>query len=172
MFPLLARSERPEAECEAFLSIFNFAVGLALPLFLLIRTEAPTSLRAWEATSERLWAQPGPAGPDGTGDGDGAGGGRGDARAGDGQSPPSLLERLEGTVEGVVRMLCGRSWLAPPEPTDDQLVAMWRLRRDLAGGDPHPVGHLLRLRLMPWERLFAWWLILALAWALCVATAA
>jgi hypothetical protein len=47
MARLLQRSSR-EQQCEAFLSFLFVSVGLLLPVLLLVRTEPPASLRAWE----------------------------------------------------------------------------------------------------------------------------
>ena len=54
MLPLLLRSpNQQEAKCEAFLSFLFYAVGLLLPMWLLVRTEPPASLHAWEQRSRR-----------------------------------------------------------------------------------------------------------------------
>lgn len=152
MFPALARAARPpQAECEAFLSLFTLAVGLLLPIFVLVRTEPPTSLRVWDLACEA--SAPDADAPGGKGCG--------------------ALAQLEASVESAVRQLCGRSWLAPPEPSDEERAVLYRLRgQPEGGGDAAAAARKpFRCRLRPWERLFAWWLILALLWALCVTAA-
>lgn len=150
MYPALARAPHPpQAECEAFLSLFTLAVGLLLPIFVVVRTEPPTSLRAWDLRREG-W--PGPAGSS-----DSQGGG--------------ALAQLEASVEAAVRQLCGRSWLAPPEPSDEERAVLYRLRMEGAGDAAAAARKPFRCSLRPWERVFAWWLMLALLWALCVTAA-
>jgi hypothetical protein len=45
--PLL-RSYSQQQQCEAFLSFVFLAFGMVLPLLLMVNTEPPTSLRAWD----------------------------------------------------------------------------------------------------------------------------
>jgi hypothetical protein len=45
--PLL-RSYSEQQQCEAFLSFVFLAFGMVLPLLLMVKTEPPTSLRAWD----------------------------------------------------------------------------------------------------------------------------
>lgn len=80
---LLLQRSSPVQQCEAFLSFLFLAVGMFLPLALLLRTEPPISLRAWEEAQA-------------------AGGCAGSRGA-----------RLAAGLEVAVRQLCGRSWLAP-----------------------------------------------------------
>ena len=47
MSPLL-KSYSQQQQCEAFLSFIFLAVGMVLPVLLLVKTEPPTSLRAWD----------------------------------------------------------------------------------------------------------------------------
>jgi hypothetical protein len=44
----LLQSSSREQQCEAFLSFLFVTVGLLLPVLLLVKTEPPASLRAWE----------------------------------------------------------------------------------------------------------------------------
>lgn len=127
-------------------TFFTFFVGLAGPIYVLVKTEPPTSLRAWEEACEQ----------------------RGDPGDSPSEQHPGALQRLEAALEAAVRQLCGRSWLAGLEPSDEERIAMYRLQRAMSGGRPRPK---LRLRLQGWERLLAWWLIFALVWALSVAAA-
>ncbi len=164
MFPALDRSSRPEAECEAFLTLFQFAMGLLLPMLVLVKTEPPHSLRAWdEACAAR------DAGTAASSNDDGGSGG---VTNGDRQlrrRKRGLLSDMEHAVEAAVRGLCGRSWLAPALPSDDQRAALVALRRELTGQQPRRV---LRMRLQGWERLVAWWLLVSCSWALSVAVSA
>ena len=162
MFPLLDRSSRPEAECEAFLTLFQFAVGLLMPMLVLVKTEPPHSLRAWdEACAAREISAAGAANGS-----SGGGGGGGEVRQARQRGP---LATLEHAVEAAVRSLCGRSWLAPVLPTDDERASLMALQRELTGQRPR---HPLRLRLQGWERLVAWWLLVSCSWALSVAVSA
>lgn len=139
MFPFLERGpQQQQAECESFLSFLFFTVGLLLPAWLLVKTEPPSSLRAWERRSSSTEAG---------------------AQVG-------LLGRLEACAEGAVRQLCGRSWLAPPEQEIEE-EALWATPGMLTA----LARHKLRLRLQGWERGFAWWLVIAALWAVCVAVA-
>ena len=159
MFPLLDRSSRPEAECEAFLTLFQFAVGLLMPMLVLVKTEPPHSLRAWdEACAACESSAAGAAG--------GSGSGGGEVRQ---PRQRGMLATLEHAVEAAVRSLCGRSWLAPALPTDDERASLMALQRELTGQRPR---HPLRLRLQGWERLVAWWLFVSCSWALSVAVSA
>jgi hypothetical protein len=80
---LLLQRSSPAQQCEASLSFLFLAVGMFLPLALLLRTEPAISLQAWE-------------------EGQAAGGCAG-SRGG----------RLAAGLEAALRQLCGRSWLAP-----------------------------------------------------------
>lgn len=152
MFPLLMRNSRPHAECEAFLTLFQFSIGLLLPILVLLKTEPPHSLRAWDeaCAARRAGATASDSG-------------------GQQQRQRSVLADLEHWLEAAVRGLCGRSWLAPPLPTEEEQAALMRMQQELTG--VRPPGP-LRLRLRGWERLIAWWLVIACSWALSMAVSA
>lgn len=156
MLPLLERSRHPEAECEAFLTLFEFAVGLLMPMLVLLKTEPPHSLRAWdEACAAREHSAAG-------------GSGASSAPLG-GLQKQGLLASLEHTVEAAIRGLCGRSWLAPALPRDEERAALVALQQELTGQRPRRP---FRMRLQGWERLVAWWLLIACSWAISVAVSA
>lgn len=126
-----------ELDCEAFLSFFFITVGVLLPLAVLIWTEPPASLRAWEARRRR--AQP-------------AGDRCGSLRRTGGRA--ALV------VEGALRELCGRSWMAPaPRERGADVVALLQGEQPAgAAGTPW--------KLQGWQRPVAWWLLLSLVWGL------
>lgn len=135
----LASANAP-ARAESFLTFLFCTIGLLLPVWLLVKTEPPTVLRAWERRR------------------------RGEPLV----SPVSPLGRLEAGAETLLRLLCGRSWLAPPEPEEgpEWLPAAPGASLGAGRGGRRRTR---RTRLQGWERGFAWWLSLALLWALCVA---
>lgn len=96
--PRLAATSQQQ-HCEAFLTFIFASTGLLLPLAILVKTEPPTSLRAWELRALR----------------------------GDRLSGKSRLRvaasRVSEAVEGGVRMLCGRSWFAVGEAAGATAVA-------------------------------------------------
>lgn len=141
MTPSLAAST-PEQDCQAFLSFLSAAVGLLLPLAALVKTEPPASLRAWEDRARRSGA---------------AGGGGSDRTS----KHPVLaaLRRASDAVEGGLRQLCGRSWLAVGAAEPEQNAAP----ADCAADQPAPQRPSFRLH--GWQRALAWWLLLSLLWA-------
>lgn len=150
MFPTLQRAKRrQEVECESFLSFLFYAVGLLLPLWSLLITEPPASLAAWEAA-----------------------GAHGAPRHGAPRRGP--LARLEATLEGAMRQLCGRSWLASPEPADEQDAELWAAVAvagdDVAAAAERRLQRRLRrrMRLQGWERGVVWWMVFVLLWAVTV----
>ena len=132
-----------EPECEAFVSVVFVAVGVLLPLALLLLTEPAESLAAWERRC--------------------SGGSSGDS-CGSGSNWAQMAAAC-GTAargaEAALRSLCGRSWLAPAQPaasapegaTQAQVLAR---RPSLRPYTPPLRG---------WQRGVAWWLLLSLVWA-------
>lgn len=142
MFPLLLRSGRQrEAECESFLTFLFYTVGLLMPMWLLVKTEPPSALRAWER--------------------------RQGGQALTGRQPP--LGRLGTGAEAALRHLCGRSWLAPPQPEEGREWLAAASGATAGAGVAEGRARKRGLRLWGWERAFAWWLLLALLWAVSVA---
>lgn len=109
-------------------------------MWLLVKTEPPSALRAWELR----------------------------------QGSPALatdlsaLGRLAAGAEAALRQLCGRSWLAPPQP-EESLEWLAAPPEAVAGPGPQWRARKRCLRLRVWERAFAWWLLLALVWAVSAA---
>lgn len=106
------RAPSPQAQCEAYLHIVSFWVGLVLPLCLLIKTEPAESLKTWEVAWEAHqteWQS---------------------ARQ---PSGPADTSRHLGMVsEACMRQLAGRSWLAPAAATSTQAQRRWRQIYELA----------------------------------------
>ena len=164
-FPLLPASNHPgeqqqqQQECEAFLTFVGVVGSLVLPVALLVATEPTFSLADWEEKRRQPATAPAAA--------------AGPAAASLRGAVKRLWMAASGVstaVEGALRQLCGRSWLAPAE---DDLLGDYGAAE---GGAAAAVGHAPQLwsglRLDGWTRGLAWWLLLSFLWGASVATAA
>lgn len=158
----VAQSMGENHACEAFLTCLSTAVAALLPAYLAVKTEPATSLKRWEeaqlaraasdgaastATSDSAW-EAADASPRGSSSG-------GPRRL------PSLLARLEASVGcGIRYVFCGSSWLAEARTPSPGAAG--------AAGIPGPAWP--RRELFWYERLVAWWLLLALVYELAVVT--
>ena len=140
------------------------------PIALLVVSEVPSSLAKWEAGEEARYSAATAAGPNCLPVG---------LRAACGRATTAL--------EGAVRQLCGRSWLAPALGSD---------ARQQQEGETHDCGAEAALaalaapasrqpplllvleqrrqpavRLDGWRRGLAWWLLLSFLWGASVAVA-
>lgn len=112
---------------------------------VLVKTEPPTSLRQWEE------------------------GGGGSGGSGHRWRLLRALAAVETAVEGAVRQLCGRSWLAAAAPEQDDVELLFleeEEQQESGGSQPRR-----KLRLQGWERGFAWWLLIALVWSVSLVAA-
>ncbi len=97
-----------QQECTAFFSYIGLTVGVLLPLWLLVKTEPPSSLArhttGWPASNSQQAVAPS----------------RGS------QAPP-LHSRLAASLDAALRALCGSSWLSSQEQQQRQLRQGWQL---------------------------------------------
>lgn len=171
-----------ELDCESFLSFLFILVGVVLPLAVLVWTEPPASLRAWEQRREAA-SSADRTGGDGSGSsaGSGASGASGGGSGANGGTPNSSKRRgvwscaiAAGSracylLEAGMRELCGRSWMAPAQPQQAQRARHTQRMAATAGAaGPNPSADLeLRWSLAGWQRGMAWWLLISLIWGLC-----
>lgn len=137
--PLL-QSMSQQQSCEAFLTFTSALVGVLLPITVLLLTEPPTSLKAWEES---------------------------DAAVAGGRTRGGALRRLGAwaagplsqAVEAGARQLVGHSWLAgraAAAPEDSALIYANARGSQRRGCWPPLAG---------WQRVCAWWLLLCMLWA-------
>ena len=85
-----AHAMSAQHECAAFFTFIGLAVGVLLPLWLLVKTEPSSSLARWEASQQAA----------------------GYPHAG---AKAPLHSRALVSFEAAVRAVCGRSWLSGRE---------------------------------------------------------
>ena len=162
-----------QQECEAFLTFVGVLVSLVLPIALLVASELPSSLIKWEegeaARSSAAAATAAARSP----------------TAGSQFGLRAACCKASTALEGAVRQLCGRSWLAPAPALGAaarQVAACdggaeaalaviaappaWQRPLLLMREQQQPAG-----RLDGWRRGLAWWLLLSFLWGASVATA-
>ena len=158
-------SASQQVECEAFLSFVFIMAGIVLPIALLLATEPPQSLAKWEDGQRggeggwRAW---------GGGDRQGSGSGSSSGASGGGGLCGRSLHRLRAAcgvaaaaVEGAIRRLCRRSWLASGPAEALEAVPRSHPQELMVSGGAFEWGPL-----RGWKLLVAWWILLFLLWAL------
>lgn len=182
-------SGNPQQECEEVLSFLSLSVGLLLPLLLVVKTEPASSLERWEAAQRALGLECSSSEASTSSEASGGGGHASDgARRTSGMGPrlARAWRWAEARIEEGMRLLAGRSWLAPRPPrrpisrleelqrhrpyadvflTPEQLHALDSLARRLDGGSGNGGGG-SPAQLNAWQRLVLWWLVLSLAFVL------
>lgn len=169
----------PELDCESFLSFLFILVGVVLPLAVLVWTEPPASLRAWEQRRQAASS----ADRTGGGSDGGASGGGAIGSGGSGSGARGSSSKRHGVwscaiaagsracylLEAGMRELCGRSWMAPAQTQQAQRTQHTPRTAATAGAHgPNPSADLeLRWSLAGWQRGMAWWLLISLIWGLC-----
>ena len=125
-------SASQQVECEAFLSFVVIMTGIVLPIVLLLATEPRQSLAEWErgllgGSGSRLWDN-GDEQSSKESSGSGSGSGSSSGASGGGglcdrwnHRAQAAIGNAAAAVEGAIRRLCRRSWLASgpmeePEP--------------------------------------------------------
>lgn len=155
-------------------------VGVVLPLAVLVWTEPPASLQAWE--QRRQSASTSASRNIGGGSRAHAVGSRGSGSSGAhavGSSYKSrgvwgsaraAASRASLLLEAGMRELCGRSWMAPAVAQDAQrgrqlaatsAAAPQQLARQLSADLE------MRWSLAGWQRGIAWWLLISIIWGMC-----
>lgn len=180
-------------DCESFLSFLFIMVGVVLPLAVLVWTEPPASLQAWEqrrqsastSASRNIGGGTGAnaVGSRGSGSsgssvaGSRASGGSGShavrgsykSRGGWG-SARAAASRAALLLEAGMRELCGRSWMAPAVAQQAQRGR--QLAATSAAGPQQLARQLsadleMRWSLAGWQRGIAWWLLISIIWGMC-----
>lgn len=186
-----------ELDCQSFLSFFFILIGIVLPLVVLVWTEPPASLKAWEERRRRAIgcrdngsntsatgssSRVGGSGSSGAGS-SAADGSRGTSNSGSGgdgssQKQPGLwggacaaAGHAVLVLEAAMRELCGRSWMAPWAPTQPQHAQHAQQAAAAVPGrriDRQLSADLeLRWSMAGWQRGMAWWLLISLIWGAC-----
>jgi len=154
------------AECEAFLTCLSVTLALLLPAYVAVKTEPASSLQRWEqqAQLDRA-ASDSSASSASTSD---TALGRRESSTSYGSAAASacrlssFLTRVESSVGGGIRnIFCGPSWLAKAGAPNASTAGAAGAAGPGRPGQP----------LAWYQRLAAWWLLLALVYELALAAA-
>ena len=165
-------SASQQVECEAFLSFVFIMTGIVLPIVLLLATEPRQSLAEWErgllgGSGSRLWDN-GDEQSSKESSGSGSGSGSSSGASGGGglcdrwnHRAQAAIGNAAAAVEGAIRRLCRRSWLASGPMEEPEPVPRSHPQELMVSGGAFEWGPL-----RGWKLLVAWWILLFLLWAL------